>query len=248
VDDSELNPYVPYDKFQEANPYQSPTADPERVGHDMLTRVDEPLNPWFSIWTKPRATTRQILDTDPNRMIWVLASLSGIGQAFQNASNSGIIDMMPLVAVLAICIVLGPIGGIVGLAISAWLWRHSGRWLGGVGEADDVRAAVAWSYVPGIWAMLLWIPLLALFGGDVFSEGFWPAGGMAVVYGVLVAVGVVIMVWQFVVILKCVGEAHQFSAWRAWGAMILAGLAVAGVILAIVFGIMAVVVIVSAIA
>ena len=36
------------------------------------------LNPWFSIWTKPRATIRQIIQTDNEPMVLALASLGGL--------------------------------------------------------------------------------------------------------------------------------------------------------------------------
>jgi len=36
------------------------------------------LNPWFSVWTKPRATIQQIVDSNSNRFILLLAAISGV--------------------------------------------------------------------------------------------------------------------------------------------------------------------------
>lgn len=228
MDDFKPIPYIPVGDTTEENPYQSPTAEPEGEGHGMLTRSDQPLNPWFSIWTKPRATMRQILDTDPNRMIWVLASITGIGQVFQNASGSGYTGLRSVMIWLAVSVVTGPIVGIVVLLVSAFLFRHTGNWLGGVGDYVSVRSAVAWSYVPGIWAMVLLVPFYGILGTDLLSAGSWPAGYAGVVAAVVFAVGTAIGIWHMVITLKCVGEAHQFSAWRALGTMIVAGLMIAG--------------------
>lgn len=41
----------------------------------------------------------------------------------------------------------------------------------------------------------------------------------------------VISIWWFVVFLKCIGEVHTFSAWKALGASLLAGLVLVGPVL-----------------
>ncbi len=35
---------------------------------------------------------------------------------------------------------------------------------------------------------------------------------------------IILGIWAFFTMLKCIGEAHGFSAWRAWGLLILIGL------------------------
>ncbi|MFL5801617.1 MAG: hypothetical protein ACJ8CR_07720 [Roseiflexaceae bacterium] len=46
------------------------------------------LNPWFSIWTRPRATLRQLLDSnaDLSQQVLLLAALNGIIESFHRAS------------------------------------------------------------------------------------------------------------------------------------------------------------------
>jgi len=38
------------------------------------------INPWLSIWIKPRATIRWIVNTDPTQQVILLAALGGIAQ------------------------------------------------------------------------------------------------------------------------------------------------------------------------
>ena len=86
-------------------------------------------------------------------------------------------------------------------------------------------AALAWANVPGIWSLLLWLPRAALLGGETFHplpasiQGNPPA---LLFYGLLRILQVLIGLWGFAISLKCLGEAHAFSAWRALGALILA--------------------------
>jgi hypothetical protein len=58
---------------------------------------------------------------------------------------------------------------------------------------------------------------------------------------VLLILGLTLLVWQVVIGLKCVGEAHAFSAWRALGAVILSVILVGGglLMLAVILGVVA---------
>ena len=44
---------------------------------------------------------------------------------------------------------------------------------------------------------------------------------------IIFAVAMVVGVWSLVIMCKCVGEVSLFSAWRGFGAMLLAGLLIA---------------------
>lgn len=54
------------------NPFRTPQASLHEVVH-MVTPVPETrLNPWWSMWIYPRATTRQILNSGRRQMVPVL--------------------------------------------------------------------------------------------------------------------------------------------------------------------------------
>jgi len=50
-------------------------------------------------------------------------------------------------------------------------------------------------------------------------------------------VELVISIWSFIVFLKCLGEVHRFSAWKALAAALVPGLILIGIVAACVFGI-----------
>jgi hypothetical protein len=199
----------------------------------------EPLVPWVSIWSRPRATLRQVLDGDPGRSVFRLAALGGVAGALKLASTSDFGDSHAASLVLAVCLGAGAAGGIISLFVLTSLVGATGRWLGGRGRTSAVMAALAWSYVPAIWGLALWLPMGALLGEETFRahpallEGNPPA---ALLCGLLRIAQTLIGVWGFFVTLKCLAEAHGFSAWRAFGAFVMAGLIVAvpvGVVLAV---------------
>lgn len=198
------------------------------------------LDPWLSMWVRPRATVRQILDTSPNRQIMLLAVLSGIISSFNNASGRSMGDNVPFPVVIVTCIVLGAIGGIIGLYISSAVLTWIGRQLGGQGQGPEVRAALAWASVPTIWGGTLLIPELILFGEELFTTATPRMASHPILALVLLAFGliqIVIGIWGFIVFLHSLGEAHRFSAWRALGTAVLASLLILGPILCLIVSI-----------
>jgi len=197
------------------------------------------INPWFAIWTRPRATMRWILDyetptgiaaivdSSPDRLVVPLAAIGGIAHALNRASTLGLGDLYPILGIAFWAVMGGALGGIITLFVGGWVLTLTGRPFRGTGSTEDVRSAVAWSNVPIIWALLLWIPELALFGREIFMSAMPlveanPGLGLALLGFGALEIGVA--VWAFVVFLKCLAEAQNFSAWRALGSTVLAGL------------------------
>lgn len=176
------------------------------------------LNPWFTLWTKPRATMRAILDADPKQMVVLLAALGGIGGALDMASLWNLGERFSVPAIILTSLCAGSVVGIVMLYLSGALLAWTGTWLNGRATAVDARAAVAWSSVPHIWALLLWIPELALFGRSLFVSDIAELYGrpvLLIVYLLFIMIELIIVVWAFIVYLKCLAEAQRFSAWMA---------------------------------
>jgi hypothetical protein len=189
------------------------------------------LNPWFSIWTKPRATMRQILDTDPKRHVIVLGMAAAVATALDRASTKSLGDKYQLHLILGIPILLSPLTGLIYVYLYGALLRWTGKWIGGRGTAEGMRAAVAWPHVVTAWVLPLWVPQLLIYGRELFTTETpkidanpFPLLGLFVLELVATA-------WFIVVFLKCVGEAQGFSAWRSLGNVVISLAVVGGVVL-----------------
>ncbi len=209
----------------------------------MDPNVPPPLNPWLSIWTRPRDTIEAIVSSDPRRLVLLLAALGGFANALDRASLRDLGDKYDLPVIFGLSAIGGPIGGIVALYVGGALIRWTGTWIGGRASTENIRAAIAWSNVPLIWALLLWIPEALLLGDGLFkSEAPALAENSALALGYLglVAVQFVIGIWTIVVFLKCLGQVQGFSAWKALGNSLLAALAIVVPILVVTFAVRAI--------
>jgi hypothetical protein len=79
--------------------------------------------------------------------------------------------------------------------------------------------------------MLLWIPELALFGSNMFTSETQRIANHPFILIFLSIIQIIVAVWAFIVYLKCLGEVHGFSAWKALGVSIIPGLAIAILVL-----------------
>ena len=195
------------------------------------------LNPWFSMWLHPRRTIRQIVETNPERLVLLLATVGGIVEALINASSDSKGENMSLQAILLTALIGGPLMGVIGLWLGGALLRWTGGWIGGQADSRRIRATLAWANVPLVWSLLLWIPALLLFGAELFATATPILDASTMLSGLYMVfsfgIGIV-SIWAFVVFLHALGEVQGFSAWKALGNSILAGLAVLVPLLAIV--------------
>jgi len=197
------------------NPYAPPGAPVSDVEKPVDIGV---LNPWFSMWTRPRATIAQIVARDPTHLVLLLAAISGFSETLDRASMRSAGDTVGVPMIFVLAATAGAVGGIVTLYVGSWLLRWTGSWIGGRASPVHIRAAVAWSGVPAVWALLLWIPELALFGSELFTTAtprIDGSVGLLLLFLAFSAIEIVIGAWTLVVALKALGQVQGFSAWKA---------------------------------
>jgi hypothetical protein len=177
-------------------------------------------SPFVSMWLSPRDTVRGILQRDPTYLVVPLGAIGGVFQALSRASEKSIGDHLSLPVILAIAIPFGAIAGVLGLHVGSALLHFTGKWIGGTGSKEDIRASIAWGTVPALWGGLLWLPIILLTGRAVFLTDIETSGAGAMT--LLIAGGCLLVqagayIWSIFTGLHSLGEAQGFSAWRALG-------------------------------
>lgn len=192
-------------------------------------------NPFFTIWTKPRSTIRQIiLAGGAHRSILLVAAAAEISAIVAVASGSRVIlswGGQPLALVnsnlqhmLNLGMIIGaPLFAIEVLFLNSMFVRWAGKLIGGRGKPAEVRAAFAWSTVPAIVSALLYAIAVAAGWASVPQDPEVPNlfraiaeqfTGINAVFGVL-------SLWSLVILIEGLSEVHGFSIWKALAARVL---------------------------
>jgi hypothetical protein len=176
------------------------------------------VNPWLGMWVRPHETIRAIIQYNTSYLLPLLYWIYGFPIALQLAQNMSMGDQASLLTILLSAVVGAIIIGALGINLGACLFYWTGRWIGGAGTFKEVRAAVAWSSVPSLVNLLIWCTQLAVFGKRIFTLMFLETSFVGAQLGLVFLISViqiVATVWGVVMLLKALGEAQQFSAWKA---------------------------------
>ncbi len=186
------------------------------------------LIPFLSIWVKPRSTIRKILDSNPEQHVLLLATLSGIYRLIDRASERSFGDSISFIPLLLLCIVGGGVSGVISIYLGGIFFRWIGSWFGGQASSQEVRAALAWSSVPDLVLLAIYLPIIIIFGHNWFiSSTEWMNPILAViVLAVLGPIGFLLLLWRVFLFVKCLAEAHKFSAWKGLGTAILGAIVI----------------------
>ncbi len=112
-----------------------------------------------------------------------------------------------------------------------------GRLIGGRGNAEQIRSALAWGSAPMVWAALYRIPVRMIWGAPVIdlvrsrddgsglleavSAASVPSGAILAPLLAFALLEATAAIWYLVLMSRCVGEAHAFSAWRGFASLAL---------------------------
>jgi hypothetical protein len=216
------------DLSQDDNPYRqflNPTELPGEVPSDFPESSGP--GPFRTIWSSPRETIRRIVATDPELHVTLLICLAGIGESLDRASKNYAGDKIPFEIILAFACILGPLGGLFGVWIYSHLIRISGKWIGGLGDYEEIKAAIAWASVPNVAGLVLWIPLLLISGNESFTEdanNLVANTYLAIAVLLLAIVQLILGIWSLVLLCNTIAEVQDYeSAWRGLGNLFLAG-------------------------
>ena len=175
------------------------------------------FNPWLKIFVKPRQTIRAIVDFNPNFRLFVLSAIYGFCSLLGVAQNFGLGDRKETLVAMLPLLLLAPVWGYLVFSFSSWFVFIMGKLLKGQGTYRQVRAAYAWSNVPLIVNVLLWVLLIVIFRSSLFSEtamqGLLTQGGSLILIGVVFA-QLIFSLWGLVIYVISLSEVQHFSILR----------------------------------
>lgn len=193
------------------------------------------VSPWWQIWIRPRNTIRAILESaNPERHMILIAVLSGVINALNRTSIRNLGDQHSLTFIALLSLIGGSIAGIIGLYLTSAVLKITGGWLGGRGTYSDLRVAITRGVnAPATLIGLLWVLELILFGKEMFTTvtpRIDHSSTLSLTLLLISLLEVVLAIWVFVIACKSIGEAHQFSALKAFWSALIPGIILVGVI------------------
>lgn len=201
------------------------------------------INPWLSVWLRPRTTIRYILANNPSYGYWLIVFAYGFVnmlQSFESSKSGDKIDSLG--AILAASLIIGPPVVLLGVFISGWLLKVTGNWLKGKGSQLDLRIVSLWSYLPLTLAGLMYWPRLSASGHDLFTSRFQDlgvshlTGNIAAIEYTNLAVTIIAAIWTIVLASHMVAEVQGFrSSWRGFFNLLLPAIILFVIILALAF-------------
>ncbi|MBF8263896.1 MAG: hypothetical protein HW387_1561 [Parachlamydiales bacterium] len=129
---------------------------------------------------------------------------------------------------MLISIVIAPFWGYAFFSIWSYVVVWVGRMFKGQGSFDAVRAAYAWSCVPLIGNIPLWLLLLFFYADFVFfgaQDQVVLPGAVALLFLILIG-KLVFAVWSIVIYLQALAQVQQFSILRSIGNVVAASLVI----------------------
>ncbi len=183
------------------------------------------FNPWLTIWTEPRATISRIVSHNANRSLWLLASIYGFSSLLNSFQTFVVGQQIGLFQIYFLAAVLSPIWGYIGFSIWSFFISITGKLFKGAGTFKEVRAAYAWSCVPLVVNLVLWLILGAAFGRTLFmpiDETHPLTQTQVVLLFVVLVARLVTMIWSLVIYVNTLSEVQKFSVLKSIGNMLVA--------------------------
>lgn len=176
------------------------------------------MNPWATMWVRPRETIQEITTVNPKYGFWPLAWIYGFPLLLQIAQNAYLGKYLPAYAIVLIAIILACLAGFIGISIVSGLMLWTGKWIKGGSNYYEMRAAIAWSNVPNIVTCITWIILTLIFGRGLYFNTFPEASFVGWQYGIvfiMFIIQLIMAIWSLVIFFKSVSEVQGFSVWKA---------------------------------
>jgi hypothetical protein len=180
-----------------------------------------------NIWTSPRLVFKYLNENRYDKFVNLLLVLGGISGTFNNASTRNMGDNFPLIAVIAICIILGGLIGWIGYYIYAALLSWTGRWINGRGDTKSLLRVVSHAMIPAIFSMVLLIPQIIICGNGIFQSDFDILNNSlsAVIFFYLtILLELILGIWATVILVVGLSEIQKLSIGKSILNMILPGL------------------------
>jgi hypothetical protein len=185
---------------------------------------------WTMMWFRPRVVIRTLLENSPQYRLTPLIIFGGIAQALSNSANQNLGEWISTGQLILICILVGPLGGLVSLYLMSWVIQQVSQRMGGEANMTALRTAIAWSWVPLVTLLPLWVPRLILFKDELFKSKTPTIDSIATLshlYDISLFIDQAVAIWSMVLVYAAVSEANKFSIFKGVVSVLISSILIA---------------------
>jgi hypothetical protein len=124
-----------------------------------------PLRPWRAVWLKPRRVFRALATTPIGRGDYGLAAAQGTVNFLALCRGGSVAQAGGVAEILTAAFVVGPLTGILGLYLMTAVYVRLGQAAGGSATKAQIFHVLAYSGVPLVFSLGLWL-IVAFLAGD----------------------------------------------------------------------------------
>lgn len=136
-------------------------------------------------------------------------------------------NALGVIGIFIIAAIFSPIYGYVSFFLWSGFVYWVGKWFKGQGSFREVRCSYAWSCVPILINIPLWIIVAIFFGNQLFmntlSASALPKAAVFLLFAILIA-KVAVAIWSLIIFLNALAEVQKYSMVRSIFNVIVAAL------------------------
>lgn len=196
------------------------------------------FNPWLRMWTHPKSTIRSIVNYDPNYRLYILSAIYGFVSLIGSFQSFALGRAINFYYLLIIGLIIAPIWGYLIFSFASFFIHLTGKWLKGQAKYKEIRACIAWSNVPMIGNLILWIFLLIIFKSDIFNDfpgSFEITIPQRSILFIVMLSQLILSIWVIVLYINSLAEVQKFSVGKSVLNMILAVILFIGIFFVVSF-------------
>ena len=130
----------------------------------------ETIRPLHDVWLRPRRVFRELAGRPISRVDYLLGAAQGIVSwlALSRAQSAGIDGTIG--EIIGKALIAGPVAGVAGLYLMTAIYFRLGRRAGGTATRDHVFHVLAYSGVPMLVSLAIWLVTALLAGRTTFIQ------------------------------------------------------------------------------
>jgi hypothetical protein len=204
----ELRPHIAYAAldFSAAHSMNDETPDP-------------PLRPWHDVWLKPRRVFRILANMPIGRVDHGLAAAQGTVNFLALCRGGNFAHAGGVPEILGAALIIGPLTGILGLYLMTAVYVRLGRTVGSEATKAQIFHVLAYSGVPLVVSLGLWLIAAGLAGDSAFLET--PRAGLDGFLSLLLRVQLLahgaLLLWSVLLQVMGLSEMQAVTVPRALG-------------------------------